>query len=59
MVPGSVIISTFQGVLAEFQGMQFSPQWPGSAEGFGAHNSHRRCDVHANIWSVMLTQEGF
>jgi hypothetical protein len=55
---GSVIVSDFPDIFAEFRGKQFSLLWRGTRDGFGAGDFHRRCDGHANTLTVILDTDG-
>jgi hypothetical protein len=55
---GSLIVSDFLEIFAEFRGKRFSLLWRGSRDGFGAGDFHNRCDGHANTLTVILDTDG-
>jgi hypothetical protein len=55
---GSVIVSDFPAIFAEFRGKRFSLLWRGGRDGFGASDFHGRCDGHANTLTVILDTDG-
>jgi hypothetical protein len=55
---GSLIVSDFPAIFAEFRGKQFKLLWRGSRDGFGASQFHGRCDGHASTLTVILDTEG-
>jgi hypothetical protein len=55
---GSLIVSEFPEIFAEFSGKRFSLLWRGSRDGFGARDFHSRCDGHANSLTVILDTAG-
>jgi hypothetical protein len=55
---GSVIVSDFPEIFAEFRGKRFESLWRGSRDGFGAETFHIRCDGHANTLTVILDTDG-
>jgi hypothetical protein len=55
---GSVIVSDFPGIFAEFRGKRFQNLWRGSRDGFGASHFHGRCEGHANTLTVILDTDG-
>jgi hypothetical protein len=54
----SRIISGFPEIFTKLRGKQFSLLWRGSRDGFKAKESHRRCDGHANTFTVILDVKG-
>jgi hypothetical protein len=48
LMVGSVIISDFPEIFAQFRGKRFSLLWRGGRDVFGAGDFHGRCDGHAN-----------
>jgi hypothetical protein len=55
---GSVIVSEFPDIFAEFREKQFSLLWRGGRDGFGVRAFHSRCDEHANTLTVILDTDG-
>jgi hypothetical protein len=55
---GSLIISDFPAIFAEFRWRKFSLLWRGSRDGFRASDFHDRCDGHANTLTVILDTDG-
>jgi hypothetical protein len=51
---GSVIVSDFPEIFAEFRGKRFSLLWRGTRDGVGALDFHNRCDGHANALTLIL-----
>jgi hypothetical protein len=51
---GSLIVSSFPEIFAEFQEKRFSLLWRGSRDGFSGRDFHSRCDGHANTLTVIL-----
>jgi hypothetical protein len=55
---GSLIVSDFPAIFAEFRGKRFSLLWRGSRDGFRFGDFHSRCDGHANTLTVILDTKG-
>jgi hypothetical protein len=55
---GSVIISDFPEIFADFGGKQFSLLWRGGRDGFGVRDFHDRCDGHANTLTLIEDTNG-
>jgi hypothetical protein len=55
---GSLIISDFPTIFAEFRGKHFQLLWRGSRDGFSVSDFHGRCDGHANTLTVILDRKG-
>jgi hypothetical protein len=50
---GSVIVSDFQQIFAEFHGKLLSLLWWGGVDCFDARDIHGRCDGHANALTLI------
>jgi hypothetical protein len=55
---GSVIISSFPEIFAEFREKRFSLLWRGSRDGFGGRDFHNRCDGQANTLTLIEDTKG-
>jgi hypothetical protein len=55
---GSVIVSNFLAIFAEFRGRRFSLLWRAILDDFKGKAFHRQCDVDASTLTVILDTDG-
>jgi hypothetical protein len=55
---GSLIVSDFPEIFAEFREKRLLLLWRGSRDGFRARDFHGHCDGHANTLTVILDTNG-
>jgi hypothetical protein len=55
---GSLIVSEYPPLFAEFRMKRWTVVWRGSRDGFTAKEFHRRCNGHANTLTLILDTKG-